>query len=92
MKHKYRKIGMILIFVPLVLFLFSLAVMYLWNLVLPGVIHVSAINFWQALGILVLSKILFGGFRGGWGGRSRHWKRHDSERALPGRVAEKDGG
>ena len=44
---------------------FSAVVMLLWNAILPDVIHVSPVNFWQALGILLLSKILFGGFRGG---------------------------
>jgi hypothetical protein len=49
--------------------LFSGAVMLLWNNILAGVLKISTITFWQALGILVLSKILFGGFRGGWRGR-----------------------
>lgn len=34
---------------------------WLWNLVLPDVIGVKVINYWQSFGILVLSKILFGG-------------------------------
>lgn len=49
--------------------LFGLIVMGLWNAILPDVLHVTTITFPQALGILVLSKILFGGFRGGWRGR-----------------------
>jgi hypothetical protein len=52
---------------------FTGIVMLLWNNILVQVVHVSVISFWQALGILVLSKILFGGFRGGGGG---HWGRH----------------
>ncbi|MCY7350984.1 MAG: hypothetical protein LH606_09980 [Cytophagaceae bacterium] len=48
----------------------SLAVMGLWNALLPALFAVPAIGFGQALGLLVLSRILFGGFgRGGWGGR-----------------------
>ncbi len=77
MKNKFRmrKIAMFLFFVPLALFAFGSIVMLLWNAILPAVIHVSTINFWQALGILLLSKILFGGFRGSWGGRrSYQWK------------------
>lgn len=31
---------------------------------MPDVLGVKAINYWQSLGILVLSKILFGGFNG----------------------------
>jgi len=51
---------------------FGALVMLLWNAILPQVITgVSAISFPQALGILLLSKILFGGFRGRWGGHQR---------------------
>jgi hypothetical protein len=51
-------------------------VMTLWNGVLPGVFSgVRAIDFRQALGLLVLSRILFGGFRGGGHFRGRRWRR-----------------
>ncbi len=46
-------------------FLFGWVVMLLWNAILPAVLGVKIISFWQALGIIVLSKILFGVFRGG---------------------------
>jgi hypothetical protein len=46
--------------------------MLLWNALLPAVLGVSTITFWQALGILVLSKILFGGFSGGHGHHRSH--------------------
>jgi hypothetical protein len=67
------------VFIPLMIiagaFVFGGAVMLLWNSILMGIIHVSAINFWQALGLLVLSKILFGS---GWGHKGGHWshRRH----------------
>lgn len=48
--------------------LFTFIVMSLWNAILPAVLGVKTITFWQALGILILSKILFGGFGGGKGG------------------------
>ena len=52
------------IFFPLIglafLALVSFAVMQLWNNLLPDIIHVNTITFWQALGIFILSKILFG--------------------------------
>ena len=38
--------------------------MFLWNSILPDVIGVTEITYWQALGIFILSKILFGGFNG----------------------------
>ena len=53
---------------------FGGVVMLLWNNVLASVTNVSTISFVQALGILVLAKILFGGFRGGWGPRRYFWR------------------
>ena len=37
-------------------------VKYLWNWLLPPLFGFRFITFWQALGLLVLSRILFGGF------------------------------
>lgn len=72
----------VLLFIAGVL-LFSLAVMGLWNAILPAVLSVKAITFTQAFGILVLSKILFGGFgsKGGWSRGGRHqWGRGMQEK------------
>ena len=58
-----------LIAVVAVLF-FGAVVMWLWNAILPQAIDgAHAITYWQAVGLLVLSKILFSGFRGPGGGR-----------------------
>lgn len=43
-------------------------VMGLWNAILPSLLHVSPINYWQAMGLFVLSRLLFGGFRFGGNG------------------------
>lgn len=46
----------------------GLAVMLLWNNIVVRVIPgVRNLNYWQALGLLVLCRILSGGFRGGFG-------------------------
>jgi len=42
----------------------------LWNLLMPQILGLPAISFWQALGLLMLSRILFGG-HGWWGRRMR---------------------
>ena len=48
-------------------------VMFLWNTVLVAVFSgVKLISFWQAAGLFVLAKILFGSFRKGH--RSHGWK------------------
>ena len=51
---------------------FGQAVHQLWNLLMPEIFGLPRIGFWQAVGLLGLSWILFGGWRGGWGGR-RMW-------------------
>lgn len=39
-------------------------VMLLWNVLLPEIFDIPEISFIQAIGLLVLSRILFGGFGG----------------------------
>ena len=39
---------------------FSLVVMLLWNWLMPDVFGLTAISYWQALGLYVLCKLLFG--------------------------------
>lgn len=48
-------------------FLITAIVMWLWNGILPEIVGVKSITFWQAMGLLVLCKILFGGFKGKFG-------------------------
>ena len=44
----------------------------LWNWLLPPILGLPAITFWQALGVLALSRIIFGGFgMRGCGSRGR---------------------
>ncbi len=50
--------------IVLLVFLFGEAVMHLWNWLLPSLFGLRTINFWQGLGLLVLSRILFGSFGG----------------------------
>ncbi|MBI3136344.1 MAG: hypothetical protein HYZ14_16835 [Bacteroidetes bacterium] len=60
----------------------TLVVMLLWNWLMPVLFGLSVITFWQALGVLVLSKILFGGHwgkrghccHGGYGHSHSAWK------------------
>lgn len=44
----------------------GLVVFGLWNLLMPAILGLRAISFWQALGLLLLSRVLLGGF--GFGG------------------------
>jgi hypothetical protein len=52
--------------------------MSLWNWLVPEVFGGRTITYWQALGIFVLSKILFSVF--GRPGRGGHWRHRMRER------------
>jgi hypothetical protein len=67
------------LFAVLFVSVFSFVLMNLWNWLMPALFGWHVINFWQAVGILVLSKILFGGFRGR-PGRHMYWRRRMMER------------
>jgi len=56
--------------ITLFVFLGGEAVLHLWNWLVPTVIGWHTITFWQAVGILALCRILFGGLGGG-GHRSK---------------------
>jgi hypothetical protein len=58
---------------------FGYVTMYLWNWLMPAIFGLTPITFLQALGLVILSKILFGGFHRHGGGR-RSWRRGMEER------------
>jgi hypothetical protein len=63
----------ILAFVVIAVGVVGAVVMLLWNALLPPLFGWPALTFWQALGLLVLSRILIGGLRGRWG-HGGHWR------------------
>ena len=65
MRHKRRPRIFIPFLILAVVGLLGLIVMQLWNNILPGVVGVKLLSYWQAVGLLILCKILFGSFRGG---------------------------
>jgi hypothetical protein len=70
---KKRK-GFFFLFMLTALFVLSGVVMILWNAILPDLLNVSVISYWQSMGLLVLCRILFGGFHfGGPRGRRRRF-------------------
>ena len=84
MKRFWFKKGWMMMLCFIAAFLaFGAIVMGLWNAILPAVLGVKSITFVQALGILLLSKILFGGFgnRGGCkAGSGPDWKNKMKEK------------
>jgi Ca2+/H+ antiporter, TMEM165/GDT1 family len=76
MKDKCCKFRFLIpLFILGFLAVFSFAVYELWNCVLVDVLGVKTITYWQALGILVLARILFGGFPCRRGGPFGHFGR-----------------
>ena len=71
----------IALFLLIVIAGFGQAVLHLWNWLMPSLFGLSAITFWQAVGLLTLSWMLFGGWRGFHGlGYRRHWRGRMIER------------
>lgn len=72
------------IFVPFMaaacLALVSFVIMQLWNALLPEILHTGTVTYWQAMGLFVLCKLLFGFGRGGGFGRSWGGRRDFGER------------
>jgi len=69
-----------LVMVALAVLVFGFVSMHLWNWLMPAIFGLKAITFVQALGLVVLSKILFGGFHRHGGGGRQGWKHHMNER------------
>jgi len=72
--------------VAAILLLVSYVVMLLWNYLIPGIFGYSVITFWQAMGLFVLCKLLFG-FGGGrgcgpFGGGRAPWMRWKMKERL----------
>lgn len=65
------KIIKILILVAFFILLLGTAVMLLWNWLMPTLFNLPIIDFGQAVGLTILSRILTGGFRMGVGAASK---------------------
>jgi Ca2+/H+ antiporter, TMEM165/GDT1 family len=79
----------VLVIIAVVLGVVSFLVMSLWNGLVPALFDGPVLTYWQALGLLVLARLLFGGFRphgpgrwgrgGGWHGARAHWEQMTPE-------------
>jgi hypothetical protein len=79
-EKKMKKLWIVkmVLFVILAVLLAGAAVMYLWNMLVPALFNGPSISFIQAVGLLILSKLLFKGFNFRKGGHCSHghgyWK------------------
>jgi hypothetical protein len=78
-KNKAARVLMIICFVIVAFFVFGYVTMLLWNWLMPALFGLHTIVFWQAIGLLVLSKLLFGGFHGRHTGHGR-WRHRMMQR------------
>jgi hypothetical protein len=62
---------------------FTFVVMWLWNWLVPELFHGPVIGYWQTLGLLILSKILFSGIGGGHGDKSSHPRKYREHPDFP---------
>jgi len=63
-----KKVAAVVLLAPVAFALIGYVVMALWNWLMPEIFGLKLISFWQALGLLLLSKLLFGSVRAKWGG------------------------
>ena len=86
--RRARRIARVVALLPVFLMVFAglvWAVFALWNWLMPSIFGLHAISYWQALGLMALSWILFGGLRGHGSGRGswRYDMRRRWERMTP---------
>ena len=81
--NRFLRVLKIVVLVAIAITVLSFVTMHLWNWVMPAVFGLRTITWLQALGLLVLGKILFGGFhRHGGGCGGRRWKHRMAERWM----------
>jgi hypothetical protein len=71
--------------------LFGWIVQHLWNWLMPALFHLPTVTFWQAAGLVLLSRLLFGNIGGGhhgkgWKKRHRRWH-EQMRRCKPGKPS-----
>lgn len=78
-KYRFLRVLKIILLAIVAVAVFGFVTTHLWNWLMPGLFGLKMIGFWQAVGLVVLGRILFGGFHGR-PGRGGHWRHRMSER------------
>lgn len=82
LRHWIVKGVLFVVFTIVAVLLFGYATMSLWNTLMPAIFGLKLVSFEQAVGLLLLSWIFFGRFRGFGYGRHHHWKHRMVERWM----------
>ena len=77
-RNRFARAAKFILFAMVAALALSFVAMHLWNWLMPALFGLHLISFWQALGLLVLSRLFLGGFRGRWG--AMHWRGRMMER------------
>ena len=89
MRRKWFFIPLALVAMAAFVFVGGEIVRLLWNWLLPPLFGLREITFWQALGLLALSRILVGGFGMHGGHRSNRGFRRDMADRVADRVVDR---
>lgn len=73
------KIVFIAILILVFILLFGYVFMRLWNWLMPDIFGLITLTYWQAIGLLIMAKLIFGGFEGRGPGKNR-WKSKNTGR------------
>ena len=71
-------------FALLAALLLGAVVRWLWNAILPELLNVNPITYWQSVGLLILCRILFGNFGRPGGGPPRWGNWENGKPGMPG--------
>jgi hypothetical protein len=71
------------LFVPLIavaFVAFGFFTMHLWNWLMPLLFHLPEVTFWQTIGLMILSRLILGGFGGHHGRAHGHCRQRMHEK------------
>ncbi len=88
-KSGIKKVLMIIGFAILgagLIVLMGFVIMWLWNWLMPMIFNLPQLNYWQAVGVFILSKIIFGGFGGGSSNESGHKSKKRKKDTIRGHI------
>jgi hypothetical protein len=72
--RRAARIPFMVILALAVLALLGAIVMLLWNALVPVLFHGPVLAYGQAVGLLILCRLLFGGIRGSWHRGHHRWR------------------
>lgn len=78
--RKNKRIIPVIIHIAVIL-LIGVAVMFLWNYIIPSITGWSEINYWETLALMLLGRLLTGGLFSAWHIKhgNSHYARHKAE-------------